>query len=182
MKREQLEALGVAAEAINEIMKLNGADIEKEKAKGVANTEKITQLEEQLETTKEALEKFKDVNPEELNATIESLKQDLINKETEYTEKEQSRLFKEMISGNIKELGGKNEKAIMALLDLDALKGSNNQQNDLATALAGIKETDGYLFGSGEPVQNAIRDTGNINKQDSQTDMMRSIMGLPTNK
>ena len=34
----------------------------------------------------------------------------------------------------------------MALLDLDALKGSKNQEADIKSALEGLKKDNGYLF------------------------------------
>lgn len=41
---------------------------------------------------------------------------------------------------------GKNTKAIMALLDVDALKESENPQSDLEKALDALQASDGYLF------------------------------------
>ena len=42
---------------------------------------------------------------------------------------------------------GKNDKAIRALLDVDALKSSKNQANDIKTALEALQKESGYLFG-----------------------------------
>ena len=48
----------------------------------------------------------------------------------------------------------------MALLDMDALKESKNQSEDIKKALETVKESDAYLFGSKEPIDNAVTITG----------------------
>lgn len=45
---------------------------------------------------------------------------------------------------------GKNAKAIRALLDVDTLKGSKNQEADIKAALEGLKKDSGYLFDDGQ--------------------------------
>ena len=42
--------------------------------------------------------------------------------------------------------GGRNVKAIAALLDMEGLKASQDLQADLETALQGLKKEHGYLF------------------------------------
>ena len=46
------------------------------------------------------------------------------------------------------------------MLDIDALKGSKNQSEDIKKALETVKESDAYLFGSNEPFMNAVGATG----------------------
>jgi len=41
---------------------------------------------------------------------------------------------------------GKSVKAVKALLDVDALKASKNQRDDIDAALEALKKDDGYLF------------------------------------
>ena len=46
---------------------------------------------------------------------------------------------------------GRNAKAIAALLDVDALRASKNQEADIRAALEALKKDNGYLFESETP-------------------------------
>lgn len=46
---------------------------------------------------------------------------------------------------------GRNAKAIAALLDVDALRASKNQETDIRAALEALKKDNGYLFESETP-------------------------------
>lgn len=124
----------------------------------------------QYDTATAELDKFKDVKPEEMQATIERLQKDLKAKDDEYAAKEAERLFNDTLDKAIVTAGGRNAKAIRGLLDIDALKGSKDQTEDIKKALDGVRESDSYLFGEGEPFQNPVGSTGgkppqNINKK-----------------
>lgn len=58
----------------------------------------------------------------------------------------EEREFGESLTAAITEAKGKNPKAIMALLDLDKLRGSKNQEKDIKTALDALRTDSGYLF------------------------------------
>ena len=51
-------------------------------------------------------------------------------------------------------------KAIIANLDIEALKGSKNQEADIKTALEALRESDGYLFDTDAPPPPYASDTG----------------------
>ena len=114
----------------------------------------------QYDTATAELDKFKDVKPEEMQAIIEQLRKDLKAKDDEYAAKEAERLFNDTLDKAIVAAGGRNAKAIRGLLDIDALKGSKDQTEDIKKALDGIRESDSYLFGEGEPFQNPVGSTG----------------------
>ena len=57
----------------------------------------------------------------------------------------------------------KNSKAVKALLDLETLKSSKNQPEDIKTALEKIKSENDYLFESAEPIKNPVAPTNNPN-------------------
>ena len=63
-----------------------------------------------------------------------------------HQKEQEEREFNEMLSTAITESKGKNTKAITALLDLDALRKSKNQEKDIKAALEGIKKDNEYLF------------------------------------
>lgn len=58
----------------------------------------------------------------------------------------EEREFNEMLSAAISETKGKNTKAITALLDLEALRKSKNQEKDIKAALEDVKKDNEYLF------------------------------------
>lgn len=183
MKREFLEGLNLEKEVIDQIMAENGKDIEAEKAKVTAAEADRDKYKEQLETATTELEKFKDVKPEELQATIDNLQKALKDKDDEYAAKEADRLFRDSVRETITAAGGKNEKAVMALLDLETLKGSNNQKDDIKTALEAVKKDNDYLFTSKEPIDNPnpTGPTGGGGGAGASS-ALRAAMGLPDEK
>lgn len=114
--------------------------------------DKVTSLTDQLSTTTEAMKKFDGVDPEALKNQIAELNQKLSDKESEYQTQIADRDFQDMLKESIASVKGKNAKAITALLDLDALKASKNQKEDIATALKGLTEAEDskMLFGESE--------------------------------
>ena len=178
MKRDFLEELGLEKDVIDKVMAENGKDIETEKTKTKAAEADRDRYKDQLDTTNEELEKFKDVKPEELKQTITDLRKQIKDKDDEYAAKEADRAFRESVETAIKDAGGKNAKAIMALLDLDALKESKNQKEDVKTALEGLAKDNDYLFGSNEPIQNPTHSTKTPKPEDGDS-ALRAAMGLP---
>lgn len=185
MKRKDLEDLGLEKEAIDKIMAWNGTDIEAEKAKVKTVEGERDNYKSQLDTATAELDKFKDMKPEEMQATITKLQQDLKDKETEYAAKEADRIFNDTLKEAIKNAGGRNEKAVMALLDIDALKESKDQSADIKRALDAAKESDSYLFGKNEPIYNPVGPTGGDPDDTSglgNISAIRAAMGLPAEK
>lgn len=58
----------------------------------------------------------------------------------------EEREFNDGLSAAITEAKGKSPKAIMALLDLEKLRGSKNQEKDIKAALDSLRTESGYLF------------------------------------
>ena len=120
------------------------------------------------------------MKPEEMQATIQKLQSDLKAKEEEYAAKEADRVFTDTLKEAIKTAGGRNEKAVMALLDVEALKASKDQTEDIKKALETAKESDAYLFGADEPINNPVGPTGGgTGGSDSMLAAMRAAAGLP---
>lgn len=185
MKRKDLEDLGLEKEAVDKIMGWNGADIETEKAKAKTAEGERDNYKSQLDTATAELNKFKDMKPEEMQATITKLQQDLKDKDVEYAAKEADRAFNDSLNKAITEAGGRNPKAIRGLLDLETLKGSKDQTEDIKKALDAVKESDAYLFGSDEPFFNPVGPTNNKGGGGEGMGSLASIraaMGLPAKK
>ena len=139
----------------------------------------------QYDTATAELDKFKDVKPEEMQATIEQLRNDLKAKDDEYAAKEAERLFNDTLDKAIVAAGGRNAKAIRGLLDIDALKGSKDQTEDIKKALDAAKESDAYLFGANDPIRNPVGPTNTPDGDkslDVSTATLRAAMGLPAEK
>lgn len=151
MKREFLQNLKVgdqplSKEVIDQIMAENGRDIEAAK-KPFADYDTVKQqLEEAQKTIKgfeeqdiEGVRKAAKEWQEKYDAAVEAHKQELADRD-----------FRQLLEGAIGAAKGKNAKAITALLDVDALKGSKNQEADIKSALEALQKESGYLFDDGQ--------------------------------
>lgn len=184
MKRKDLEALGLEKEVVDKIMDMNGSDIEAEKSKTRAAEQERDKYKDLHDTATAELEKFKDADIDGLKGQIEKLQGDLRAKDDEYAAKEAERVFHDTLSEAIKTAGGRNAKSIMALLNVDELKASKNQGEDIKKALDTVKESDAYLFGTDEPFLNPVGATGGVGGAGGTDPLasVRAAMGLPTEK
>lgn len=180
MKTEFLKELGLEQDVINNIMAENGKDIAAEQAKTAKAEGERDNFKDQLATATTSLEKFKDVDPTAMQSEIDKLNQQLKDKDAEYAAKEADRAFSETLKEAIKTAGGRNEKSVMALLDIDSLKASKDQSTDIKKALDEVKKSDAYLFGTDEPFLNPVGPTGGSSEigGDNVT-AIRAAMGLP---
>lgn len=182
MKTDFLKGLGLEQDAIDKIMAENGKDIAAEKTKTIKAEGERDNFRDQLATATKSLEKFKDVDPAAMQGEIDKLNQQLKDKDAEYAAKEADRIFSDTIKEAIKTAGGRNEKAVMAMLDMNALKESKNQSEDIKKALETVKESDAYLFGSDEPFRNPVGATGGSGTGGDNFSAIRAAMGLPAEK
>lgn len=182
MKTDFLKGLGLEQDAIDKIMAENGKDIAAEKTKTIKAEGERDNFRDQLATATKSLEKFKDVDPAAMQGEIDKLNQQLKDKDAEYAAKEADRIFSDTIKEAIKTAGGRNEKAVMAMLDMNALKESKNQSEDIKKALETVKESDAYLFGSDEPFKNPVGATGGSGTGGDNFSAIRAAMGLPAEK
>ena len=178
MKREFLQNFKIGDQAlpkevIDAIMAENGKDIENAKAD-------LANVQQQLDTAKEALSKFDGVSVDDLNEQITKLKTDLKNQEESYKKQISDRDFDDGLKAAINDAKGKNYKAIRALLDIETLKQSKNQAADIKTALEQIKTDNDYLFNSDASAPPFAAGTGTHGQSDHSDDIdkFRSVLGL----
>ena len=171
MKREFLEGLGLEKETIDKIMTENGNDINRAKAKA-------DEYKSQLDTAKETLKSFEGVDVKDLQGQITKLNSDLAAKDTEYQAKIADMEFSSTLDAAITGSKAKNVKAVRALLDIDTLKASKNQSEDIKKAIEEVKTANDYLFegtnipgGGGNPPGGTVDDMAAV----------RAAMGLKTN-
>lgn len=180
--QELLSAIGI------ELPEDKKADFDKEFAanyKTVAEVSKISSARDsyksQLETAQNALKEFEDVDVGELNGKIRQLTDDLAAAEAAHKAQLAEMEFASVLDSAISASGARDAKSVKAHLDLDMLKDSKNQTEDIKAALDAVKADKGYLFGAGEPINNAVKET-NGTFTGGTSDAMRAAMGLPVEK
>lgn len=107
------------------------------------------------------LDGFKDVDVTGLNKRISDLEEEKKNIQKDYDSKIADRDFSDLVKESIAAAKGKNPKAIMALLDVNVLKASKNQKEDIAAALKTLTEAEDSKMLFGEPEPNPVG-TGNL--------------------
>ena len=131
------------------------------------------------------LDGFKDVDVSGLNQRIKDLETEKANIQKDYDAKIADRDFDDLVKESIAAVNGKNAKAITALLDVETLKASKNQKEDVAAALKALteKEDSKMLFGEPEPkpagtgnLIGQVRGGGGASVEEAA---MRAAMGLP---
>ena len=141
MKREEVRQKipGITEEQLNWLMGENGNDINREKSKIAEITADRDGLMSRLE---EANGKLEGYDPE-WRAKAAQAQADADRKIAEMQ-------FQNLLNGAIASAKGRSGKAIAALLDLDTLRSSKNQEADIQSALGDLKKSNSYLFETGE--------------------------------
>lgn len=129
-------------EVIDAILAENGRDVEEAK-KPFADYESIKA---QLATATEGLKAFEGVDVQNLRGQVEKLTRELADQETQHKARLAELEFDSALKEAVTAAGGRSAKAIRALLDVDALKKSNNREADIKAALEGLRKESGYLF------------------------------------
>lgn len=149
MNREFLKEQGLSDEQIDAVMKEHGKTLNDAKAKAdkVGGLEsQITDLQGQIEDRDGQLEELKKVDPEELQAEIDRLKELNETTSTEYQEKLDKQAFDHALSDALKNAKVRNPKAVKALLDTESIKLDGEKLLGLDDQLTALKESDDYLF------------------------------------
>ena len=96
-----------------------------------------------------------------------------------YQKEQEEREFNSVLETAITEAKGKNTKAIMALLDLEKLRSSKNQEKDIKAALDAMRNENGYLFddNGGNPQFTTSNGNGGNNGGGGNT-TMKDIMKI----
>ena len=184
LKEAGLEVTAEQLAAIDKEVKENYktvTDYEKQK-------DKLSAAEDKVKTLTESLDKFKDVDADKLNGEIADLKKQLEEKDKTFASQIADRDFDDLVKDAIAEAKGRNPKAIKALLDVEALKASKNQKEDVAAALKKLAEAEDskMLFGEDQPAP--VGKVGAIGKVtggtsgDAFLDSIRAAAGLSTQK
>lgn len=180
MKRNFLEEMGLTKEQIDSIMAENGKDIEAAKGELEQTKTELEQTKAQLQEANTTIDGFKDYD--QVKGQVEEYKNKYEQTKNEYETKIADMQFNSSLEAAITAAGGRNVKAVSALLDIATLKASKNQGEDIKKALEAAKESDAYLFGMDEPFLNPIGPTGGMGGGDNNIASIRAAMGLPAEK
>lgn len=119
MKTEELTALGISEENATKILAINGKDVEHAKATvGAAKDKEIETftterdgLQSQLDTANATLEKFKDIDPEQIQTELADYKKRAEEAETKYAKDVTERDQKAWLKAKLDEYGVKSPLA-----------------------------------------------------------------------
>lgn len=179
MKRKTLEDMGLTKEQIDSIMKENGDDIETQK-------KETQKYKDDLTKAQETLKSFEGVNVADLQGKITKLTEDLKNKDIQYQQEQADRDFNDLVKSMATEYKARDVKAVIPFLDVEKLKTSKNQKDDLKAAFEGVKKSNDYLFLSDKPAPRVVSSTSgpdqNIDDKKAQAnEAFRSLFGKESN-
>ncbi len=183
MKKEDLQKLGLTEEQINEVFKMNGLDVNGAKGELENAKKELENYKSQFTSTQAELKKLQELKPEELSKQVSDLNEKLASQKADFEKQIADRNFNDLLTKSVATAGGREAKAIIPFLDVEALKTSQNQETDIKSAIEAVKKDHDYLFTSNEPVKNPVSSTqGNGSAGDTGLDFARSIMGVKTEK
>lgn len=139
MKTEELKSHGLTEEQIAFVMSENGKDVKREKDR--ADTYKS-----QLDTANETLKGFEGVDVAELKTKIATLTSDMATQAENHRKQLAERDFNDLVSKYAGEYKARDVKAVMPFLDVEKLRQSKNQNEDIKAAFEAVKKDNSYLF------------------------------------
>lgn len=174
MKTEDLQGKGLNQEQIDFVMseygkKLNAVKAERDGYKT------------QLDTAQASLKAMEGIDAAGLQTKVSDLTKQLQGKDAEIEKIKSDYAFDASVKEAIRKASGRNEKAIMALLDVDTLKASKNQTQDIEAAITALKKDNDYLFQQ-TTVPRVVSSTTGINndaqtKKEQANEALRSLLG-----
>lgn len=183
MKREFLQNLKVgdqplSKEVIDAIMAENGRDIEAAK-RPFADYD---HLKEQLDEAQRTIQGFQDQDIDGIRRSAKDWEEKYNQAVKDHEAKLADMAFDRKLEDAITGAKGKNAKAIKALLDVDTLKASKNQDADIKAAMDALQKESGYLFGDVQtpPPYSGGTGTGAYQGGQGSDATLRAAMGLPT--
>ena len=164
MKREDLKKLNLTDEQIDSIMGLHGADIESHKTKLTDLQAQFDAAQTQLTEANTAIEGFKKLKPEELQAAADDYKAKWEQAQTDAGAQLAQMKFDHALESALMGAKVKNSKTITPLLSMDALRDAKGElvAERLTEQLTKIKSENEYLFEGDKPAPRIV--TGGNNQ------------------
>ena len=134
-----------------------------------------------LDTATETLKGFEGVDINELKNKVATLTQDLATAKTDFDKQMDERDFNDLVGSVAQEFKAKDLKAVLPFLDVEALKGSKNRNEDIKSAFEQVKKDKAYLFeDEGAPKVVSYTTGPDKNTNDTNTkanEALRSLFG-----
>ena len=174
-KTETLKEKGLTQKQIDYIMAETGREVN-------ALTAERDGYKNQLATAQASLKAMEGIDATGLQTKINELSEQMKGKDAEIEKIKSDYAFDAAVKEAIRKASGRNEKAIMALMDMDTLKASKNQAQDIETALTSLKKENDYLFDSSTPLPRVVSSTSGINndaqtKREQANEALRNLFG-----
>lgn len=141
MRRSELKNLGLEADVIDQILEMNGDDINREKAKARKFEDEVKDLKSQLGDTADV--KKIEAERDDFKTKLEALEKQI---KTEKEEKE----FNDFLKANFDEFKVKDEVSVKANLDFEKIKASKDRTKEIKEQLTNVQKEKSYLFNSEE--------------------------------
>lgn len=151
MKREELEKLELSKEVIDQIMAMNGKDIESSKSKIAALETELQTHKEQLAEANKAIDDFKSMDIEGVKKSAEEYKAKFEKAEADAKAQLEKLKYDHALEGALAAAKAKNNTAVKSLLNLSDIKLTEaGEFVGLNEQLEKIKTENDYLFESDE--------------------------------
>lgn len=144
MRRNELKNLGLEADVIDQILEMNGDDINREKAKA-------RNLETEL---KELKSQIGDVDVKKIEAERDSWKSKFEDLEKQNKAEKEEKEFNDFLKSNFDEFKVKDEVSVKANLDFEKIKASKDRTKEIKEQLTNVQKEKAYLFNSEEKENN----------------------------
>lgn len=108
--------------------------------------EKMNAAVKRAETAEETLKGFEGKDFETITRERDEWKRKHDENQQKYQQEQEEREFNAVLEAAITDAKGRSPKAIMALLDMEKLRGSKNQEKDIKAALDSMRTESAYLF------------------------------------
>lgn len=147
MKKEELTAIGIAEDVAAKVLEINGRDIEHAKAVKDKEIKSITderdEFKTRAETAEGTLRNFEGIDPQKIQAELQSWKDKAATAEKDYTAKITQRDQRDWIKGKLDSYGVASPYARDAIV------------SECMADSTGLKWKDGEFFGFDEYMQKA---------------------------
>ncbi len=185
MKREDLKALGLSDEVIEQVMGLHGKGVESLKSGMTALQAEADGLKGQLAEAGKAIEGFKALDVEGVKKAADDWKAKAEAAQTDAQAQVAALKFDYALDAALKDSKAKNSKAVNALLSRDALKFNEADGSivGLKEQLEKIKADNDFLFEDAQPTPRIV--SGGNNQTvitDSTVSAARTAAGLTPQK
>lgn len=165
MKREELKKLlgdSATDEILDAIMKLHGSDIESHKTKATELQGQLETATKQLTDANVAIEGFKKLNPEQLQAAADDYKAKWEQSQKDAADQLAQVKFDHALETALTGAKVKNAKTIVPLLSMDKLKlKDDGTLEGFDDQIKSIKEANDYLFEAEKSTPKIVTNSNN---------------------